>query len=130
MLCEGGKTKRKANAADGVVAAVNTDERVVLHRVHVSRRFTIGFLLNTAFNSSYALSFVSPVRDTRRLPGYFFPSSYIPSVLCVKSQLNSVAITIKFHECEIIDEQREQAVRSFGMPSLIHEVSDTKKICS
>lgn len=83
--------------------------------VHAS----LGFLLNTAFHPSYALSFVSPVH-TQLLPGYFFPSPYMytPSVLYVKSQLNSVIATVKLGECEMIDEQSEQVVRSSDVLSL------------
>lgn len=107
------------------------DERAVFRRARVSlRRFAIGFLLNTAFHPSYALSFVSSVRDTSLLQGYFFPSSYMHaerSLCIIKSQLNSVAATVKLDEYKIIDVQCEQAVRSSSIPSLVHEDSNTKE---
>jgi len=93
-LCERGKMNKKANAVDAVaVAATNADERAI-HRACISRRFAVGFLLNTAF-LSYAFSFASSICDTRLLPGYSFPRTFTPNVLYVKSQLNSVAVTVK-----------------------------------
>jgi len=89
-LCERGKMNKKANAVDAV-AATNADERAIL-RARIFRRFAVGFLLNTAF-LSYAFSFASSIRDTRLLPRYSFPSSYMHAECSIRK------ITTEFRRC-------------------------------
>lgn len=101
--CEGRKTRMKVNAT--------VLQRAIRHCARISRRrFTIGFLLNTAFYAKscarihigYALLFVSPVLDTWLLPDISFLPCTRRIFLYAKSQLNFVAAG-KARRYEIIE---------------------------